>query len=126
MNEIDTGRDDRMLTAGSDDTVRMWDPSGKELAVMRGNEDEVTTAIFTNDGTQVLSSGQDGSLRLYDAGSGKQLAALQSKGQLIDVAQRRDGTIATLGTGDVVRVFSCDFCGSIARVRAIALSRVAA
>jgi WD40 repeat protein len=123
VNEMGIGDDDKMLTAGSDDTVRMWDPSGKDLAVMRGNEDELTTAIFTTDGTQVLSSGQDGSLRLYDADSGKQLAVLQSRGQLFDVAQSRDGTVATLGTGEVIRVFPCDFCGSLDRVRRLAVSR---
>jgi WD40 repeat protein/DNA-binding SARP family transcriptional activator/molybdopterin-guanine dinucleotide biosynthesis protein len=123
VNEISIGPDDKMLTAGSDDTVRMWDPSGEPLVVMRGNEDELTTAIFTTDGTQVLSSGQDGSLRLYDADSGKQLAVLQSRGQLFDVAQSRDGAVATLGTGEVIRVFACDFCGSVDRVRRLALSR---
>jgi WD40 repeat protein len=123
VNEISIGRDDRMLTSGSDGTARMWAPSGQELAVMRGNEDELTTAIFTTDGTQVLSSGQDGSLRLFEARSGKQLAVLQSGGQLFDVAQSRAGMVATVGTGEVVRVFPCDFCGSLDRVRAIALSR---
>ena len=123
VNEISIGRDDRMLTSGSDGTARMWAPSGQELAVMRGNEDELTTAIFTTDGTQVLSSGQDGSLRLFDARSGKQLAVLQSGGQLFDVAQSRAGMVATVGTGEVIRVFPCDFCGSLNRVRAIALSR---
>ena len=58
VNEMAIGHDDKMLTAGSDDTVRMWTPSGEELVVMRGNEDELTTAIFTTDGTQVLSSGR--------------------------------------------------------------------
>ena len=90
---------------------------------MRGNEDEVTTAIFTTDETQVLSSGQDGSLRLYDAGSGKQLAAFESDGQLFDVAQSRAGTLATLDARNAVHVFPCDFCGTIDRVRALALSR---
>ncbi len=90
---------------------------------MRGNEDELTNAIFTTDGTQVLSTGEDGSLRLFDARSGKQLAVLQSGGPLFDVAQSRDGMVATLGTGEVIRVFPCDFCGSLNRVRAIALSR---
>jgi WD40 repeat protein len=123
VNEISTGRGDKMLTAGSDETVRMWDPSGKELAVMRGNEDEVTTAIFTTDETQVLSSGQDGSLRLFEADSGKQLAAFESTGQLVDVAQTRDGTLATLDARAAVHVFPCDFCGSIDRVRGIALAR---
>ena len=34
---------------------------------MRGHEDEVTTAVFTRDGSQVLSSSADGTLRLWDA-----------------------------------------------------------
>jgi WD40 repeat protein/DNA-binding SARP family transcriptional activator/energy-coupling factor transporter ATP-binding protein EcfA2 len=123
VNAISIGRDDRMLTSGSDGTARVWAPSGQELAVMRGNEDELSTAIFTADGTQVLTSGTDGSLRLFDARSGEQLAVVQSRGQLFDVVQSRDGMVATLGTGNVVRVFSCDFCGSLNRVRAIALSR---
>jgi len=42
---------------------------------------------------------------------------------LYDVALSRDGNIATLGRGDVVRVFPCDVCGSLERVRALALSR---
>jgi hypothetical protein len=71
----------------------------------------------------VLSSGQDGSLRLFDADTGAQLAVLQSRGELFDVAQSRGGTVATLGTGEIVRAFRCDFCGSVDRVRAIARSR---
>ena len=51
------------------------------------------------------------------------LAAFQSRGQLRDVAQSVNGTVATLGTVGLVRVFACDFCGTLDRVRAIALSR---
>ena len=98
-------------------------PVGQGTGGDAGQRGRVTTAIFTADGKQVLSSGQDGSLRLFDARRGEQLAVLQSRGQLLDVAQRGDGTVATLGTGDVIRVFPCDFCGSLQRVRAIALSR---
>ena len=48
---------------------------------------------------------------------------LQVSDQLYDVAETGDGTVATLGSGENIRVFPCDFCGSIDRVRDLALSR---
>jgi WD40 repeat protein len=124
VNWLDISRDNRILSAGSDGTVRIWDTSGRQLVTMRGNADEVATAIFTADGTQVLSAGTDGSLRLFDARTGKPLAVVQSaEGELYDVDLSRDGKIATLGIGEVVRVFACDVCGRLDRVRALALSR---
>jgi WD40 repeat protein/DNA-binding SARP family transcriptional activator len=124
VNALDISRDDRILSAGTDGTLRIWDTAGRELVRMQGNQDEVTTAVFTPDDAQVLSSGADGSLRLFDARTGKALAALQSaEGELYDVALSRDGKVATLGKGEVVRVFPCEICGSLGRVRALALSR---
>jgi WD40 repeat protein/DNA-binding SARP family transcriptional activator len=124
VHAMDFSRDGRILTAGADRTVRIWDASGKQLVVMRGHEDELTTALFTADDTQVLSTSQDGSVRLFDARTGMQLAVVHSaEGELYDVALSPDGKIATLGKGEVVRVFPCDVCGSLDRVRALALSR---
>ena len=95
---------------------------GAELVVLRGHEDEVTTAVFTPDGTRVLSSSQDGTLRLWDARDGAQLAVLQSdEGELYDVALSRDGKIATLGKGEVVRVFRARSAAASTQVRALAL-----
>jgi WD40 repeat protein/DNA-binding SARP family transcriptional activator len=124
VNALDISRDDRIVTAGADGTIRIWDTVGHQLVTMQGNADEVTTAIFTRDGKQVLSSGQDGTVRLFDARTGTVLAVLRSaESELYDVALSRDGNIATLGRGEVVRVSPCDFCGSLDRVRALALSR---
>jgi WD40 repeat protein len=124
VHAMDFSQDGRILTAGEDRTARIWDGRGKQLVVMRGHEDELTTALFTADGSQVLSSSQDGSIRLFDAHTGAQLAVVQSaEGELYDVALSREGLIATLGKGEVVRVFRCEVCGSLDRVRALALSR---
>jgi WD40 repeat protein len=124
VNALDFSSDDRIVSAGSDRTVRIWNTRGKQLAVMRGHQDELSTALFTPDGAQVLSASQDGSLRLFDARTGATLAVLQSaQGELYDVALSRDGSIATLGKGEVVRVFPCDVCGSLEQVRRLALSR---
>jgi WD40 repeat protein len=117
-------RDGRIVTAGSDRTVRVWNPLGGPAIVLRGLTDEATTAIFTNDGAHVLSSASDGTLRMWDARGGDPLVVLQSGGPPIyDVTQSRDGTIATLSKGEIVRVFKCDVCGSFEQVLALARSR---
>jgi WD40 repeat protein/DNA-binding SARP family transcriptional activator len=124
VNTLAYAPDGRIVTGGTDRTVRIWDPRGGAQLVLRGHEDEITTAVVSSDGTRVLTSSQDGSLRLWDAHSGAQLAVLQSgEGEIYDAAMSSDGKIATLGKGEVVRVFACDVCGSIERVRALALSR---
>ena len=117
-----------MATGGADRTVRVWSPTGRQIAVMRGHEDEVTTVVFSDDGTRVLSTSDDGTLRLWDARTGAQLAVLQSEeGKLKDVALSSDGKIATLDEGDMVRVFRCEICGSVdAGARASAVQVAAA
>jgi WD40 repeat protein/DNA-binding SARP family transcriptional activator len=117
-------RDGRIVTAGGDRTVRVWDPRGGAELVLRGHQDEVSSALFSRDGARILSSSQDGTLRLWDARTGAQLAVLRSnEDELYDVALSADGKIATLGKGEVVRVFPCEVCGSLEQVRALARSR---
>ena len=124
INTLAYGPDGRLITGGTDRTVRIWDPRGGAPLVLRGHEDEITTAVFTSDGARVLTSSQDSTLRLWDARSGAALAVLQSdQGEIYDAALSADGKIATLGKGEVVRVFTCDVCGSLDDVRALARSR---
>ena len=114
----------RIVTAGTDRTVRVWNPRDGTDVVLRGSEDEINTAIFSNDGNHVLSASADGTLQLWDARGGQALAILTSGGgPLYDVALSRDGKIATLGENNVVRVFKCEVCGSLEQVRALARSR---
>lgn len=120
---LDFSRDGRVATAGADHTVRVTDPSDESAVVLQGHTDEVHTATFTPDGTRVLSAAPDGTLRLWDSRTGVLLAVLQSGQELYDVAVSSDGTIATLGLGEIVRVFKCEVCGSLDQVRALAASR---
>ena len=124
VNTVDFRPDGRLVSGGADRTVRVWGPRGNPEFVMEGHEDEVTSVVVTADGTKVLSSSQDGSLRLWDSSAGIPLAVLQSgAGPIYEMALSNKRTIATLGEGEVVRVFRCEVCGSVEQVRALALSR---
>jgi len=125
VNALAFTPDGRIVTAGADRTVRIWDPADGSAIVLRGHQDEVTTVLVTANGSQVWSASQDGTVRLWDSRTGEQLASLQTgEGELYDIALSGNGKIATLGKGDVVQVFDCDFCGSLDRVREVALGRV--
>jgi WD40 repeat protein len=55
-----------VLTASRDKTARLWDTaSGRELQVLRGHEDEVTSAQFSADGKSMLTASDDQTARLW-------------------------------------------------------------
>jgi WD40 repeat protein len=126
INAIAYSPDGQIVTAGSDRTVRIWNPSTGARIVLHGHQDEANTAIFSSNGSKVLSVSSDGTLRLWDARSGDALAVLESGGgPLNDVTIGRGWQIATLSGTGVVRVFKCDVCGTLAQVQAVARSRAA-
>ena len=124
INMLGYGPDGRIVTAGSDRTVRVWNPAAGTQVVLRGHQDEVDTARFAPGGSQVISVSDDGTVRLWDARSGNALAVLDSgAGPLGDFAVSRDDRIATLSKAGVVRVFDCEVCGSVQHVLALARAR---
>ena len=56
----------RVLSAGSDHTVRLWDvATGQELRKLEGHRDQVWSVTFSRDGRLAVSSGQDNTLRMW-------------------------------------------------------------
>jgi len=56
----------RLATAGTDGTVRLWDPrTGEQQLVLRGHADRVGSVAFSPDGTQLVSMSADGTARVW-------------------------------------------------------------
>jgi WD40 repeat protein len=123
-NGLEFAADGRLATAGGDGTVRVWPVEPGPEVVMRGHTTEASGVAFWPDGSKVVSTSRDGTLRLWNSRTGDAMGRLASgNGGLDDVAVSDDGNIATLGEDDVLRIFKCNVCGSVADVEALARSR---
>ena len=59
----------------SDWVVEVWDiPSGEERVRLEGNTGRVQGAKYANDGTRIVTASNDGTVRTWDAASGKMLS----------------------------------------------------
>lgn len=100
---------DGFITGSTDGVLRIWDAqSGAVLRTLTGHNGEITAAVASPDGTQLLSGDSEGELRLWDITSGD-LIAVWSDGSgtdgghnrnVLTVAFNADGTQALSGSVD--------------------------
>jgi WD40 repeat protein len=74
--------DGKVLAVGcSDFRTYLWDVAGRQrLAVLEGHEDYVTNVTFNHDGNLLASTGWDGTTRLWDPLTGRQLVSSSGAG----------------------------------------------
>ena len=76
------------------------------VAILHGHSAAVGSVAFGPRGLTIASGGDDGTIRLWDARTHKQLAALPAQGSVSNIAASRDGrTLASAGPDGVIRLW---------------------
>jgi len=117
---VSISRDGRILAAGFDDAAVLWDmPSGERLHVIKvlGKPTFLAPLELAPDGRTVATGGHDGTLKLWDVASGKEISSFQVGGGTVQsLAFAPQGDLLAAGTsrGDVTVVDLAD--GKQARI----------
>lgn len=106
--DLEFSRDgSRLLTAGGDQRVRVWDVSTRrELAALEGPTAQVLGAAFNTNATQVVSGGADRQLAVWDIATREKIISLGKPVASINaVAWPGDGTaiLAVTDAGALLR-----------------------
>ncbi|HEY7391915.1 MAG TPA: hypothetical protein VH640_25585, partial [Bryobacteraceae bacterium] len=100
---------DRLVSGGSDRTVRVWDvASGDQLTCYQGHDDEVCSIVLSPDGRYMASGANDAKVRIWDLESSVNGGRLKdhSNGNL-RLAISPDGQRIVTGPGELIS--SSDF-----------------
>ncbi len=109
----------RILTTGTDGRAAVWDTAnGHQLAAYGESTDQTTNAVFSPDSQRILTVSfgmiglhhprvlKDGSVRVWDVTTGKQLVVLQGKGEIYSAVFSLDGRhILTASDDKTARVW---------------------
>ena len=125
---------DRLMTAGgynsyefdlpiftpTDSSVRFWDPlTGAPLGKLEGHTGRILYAVFSPDGSRLLTASLDGTARLWDMHSGEELHAFHTSLEFgfTGVAFSPDGERLVLGALDgSIRIYDANTLAVISTV----------
>ena len=101
VNAVAISPDGETIVSGSwDDTLRLWNRQGEQLAVLRGHQSSVTAVAISPDGETIVSGSWDDTLRLWNR-QGEQLAVLRGHQDWVNaVAISPDGETIVSGSRD--------------------------
>jgi WD40 repeat protein len=83
--------------------------AGRELSTLGGHEGHVLSADWRRDGAYILTTGQDGTVRVWKASTGQEVARFEHGAALSAAAFSFIGQrVVTVGGGGMVRVWEID------------------
>jgi WD40 repeat protein len=97
----------RILTGSIDNTARLWDLQGHEIAIFKGHPGPVYSAVFSPDGSHILTASADKTARLWDL-QGREIASFKGHTEAVTNATfSPDGTrvVAASFDGTVLQYF---------------------
>ncbi len=96
----------RIVTASDDNTARVWDLSGQQIAELKGHTGYVYSASFSPDGKRIVTASDDNTARVWDL-SGQQIAELKGHtGYVYSASFSPDGKrIVTASDDNTARVW---------------------
>jgi WD40 repeat protein/serine/threonine protein kinase len=99
------GREQQILTAGSDGTARVWDAlTGRLRQSFRGDSHSLADTALAPDGSVIVAGGSDGLLRFWDTSNGRLLWTLQAHSSFVVGVHYEGSELVTRGrAGDVAR-----------------------
>lgn len=90
-----------IATGGMNPTVLLWDPlTEKEVAVLEGHRDPITSIAFSPDGRYLVAGSWDTAALLWDVATGKLLRQFVHKSEVNAVAFSPDGRYVLTGSWD--------------------------
>ena len=109
MRELIFSGDGRVRVAGEDGSIRIWDMDPKhQLPALHGHESYVYPVQFSPDGRWIALGSWDGTVRLWDARLGLEIAVLRHPSRVLDVVVSPDSEWLVTATGedDWLRIWS--------------------
>jgi WD40 repeat protein/energy-coupling factor transporter ATP-binding protein EcfA2 len=120
-----------LLVAGGEATARILQASdGREIGLLRGHTDIVNDARFSPKGDLIVTSSDDGTVRVWQTATNGTVATLAASGfsygeptSLREAMLAADGRLVTLSDGGV-RLYACEPCLGAKRLKALAKERL--